>query len=51
VSLRAPDVRLEEFPVYTETRGKLIGFLGMDILGPNGTIIDYGQLKLYFYPL
>ena len=51
VSLRAPDVRLEEFPVYTETQGKLIGFLGMDILGPNGTIIDYGQLKLYFYPL
>lgn len=51
VSMRAPDVRLEEFAAYIETGGKVIGFLGMDVLGPNGTIIDYGQLKLYFYPL
>ena len=51
VTLRAPDVRLEQFPIYTETSGKLIGFLGIDILGPNGAIIDYGNLKLYCYPL
>ena len=51
VSLRAPDLRLEEFPVYTKTGGKLIGFLGIDILGPNGAIIDFGNLKLYCYPL
>jgi predicted aspartyl protease len=51
VSLRAPDVRLEQFPIYTQSKGKLIGFLGIDILGPNGTIIDFGNLKLYCYPL
>ena len=51
VNLRAPDLRLEHFPVYTQTSGKLIGFLGIDILGPNGTIIDFGNLKLYCYPL
>jgi predicted aspartyl protease len=51
VSLRAPDVRLEQFPIYTQTSGKVIGFLGIDILGPNGAIIDFGNLKLYCYPL
>jgi predicted aspartyl protease len=51
VRLRAPDVRLEQFPIYTQTSGKLIGFLGIDILGPNGAIIDFGNLKLYCYPL
>jgi hypothetical protein len=51
VNLRAPDIRLEQFPIYTQTSGKLIGFLGIDILGPNGTIIDFGNLKLYCYPL
>lgn len=51
VSLRAPDVRLENFPIYAQTSGKLVGFLGIDILGPNGTIIDFGNLKLYCYPL
>jgi hypothetical protein len=51
VNLRAPDVRLEHFPLYTQTSGKLIGFLGIDILGPNGAIIDFGNLKLYCYPL
>jgi predicted aspartyl protease len=51
VSLRAPDVRLENFPIYIQTSGKLIGFLGIDILGPNGAIIDFGNLRLYCYPL
>jgi predicted aspartyl protease len=51
VALRAPDVRLEQFPLYTQTNGKLIGFLGIDILGPNGAIIDFGNLKVYCYPL
>jgi hypothetical protein len=51
VNVRAPDVRLEQFPLYTQTSGKLIGFLGIDILGPNGAIIDFGNLKLYCYPL
>ena len=51
VSLRAPDVRLENFPIYIQTNGKLIGLLGIDILGPNGAIIDFGNLRLYCYPL
>lgn len=51
VNLRAPDVRLEQFPIYSQTSGKVIGFLGIDILGPNGTIMDFGNLKLYCYPL
>ena len=51
VRLRAPDIRLEQFPIYAQTGGKLIGFLGIDVLGPNGAIIDYGNLKLYCYPL
>ncbi|HVF71447.1 MAG TPA: aspartyl protease family protein [Chthoniobacterales bacterium] len=51
VRLRAPDVRLEKFPLYTQTSGRVIGLLGIDILGPNGAIIDFGNLKLYCYPL
>ena len=51
VSVRAPDLRLATFDFYTRSGGKVIGLLGMDILGPNGTIIDFGQHKLYFYKL
>jgi hypothetical protein len=51
VNVRAPDLRLGTFAAYSATGGKLIGALGMDILGRNGAIIDLGQQKLYFYPL
>ena len=51
VSVRAPDLRVGRFGFYDGTRGKVIGLLGMDVLGSNGTIIDFGQKKLYFYPL
>ena len=51
VSVRAPDLRIGRFGFYDTSRGKVIGLLGMDILGSNGTIIDFGQKKLYFYPL
>jgi hypothetical protein len=51
VSVRAPDLRIGRFAFYDGSRGKVIGLLGMDILGKNGTIIDFGQKKLYFYPL
>ena len=51
VPVRAPDLRIGRFGFYDGTRGKVIGLLGMDILGQNGTIIDFGQKKLYFYPL
>jgi predicted aspartyl protease len=51
VNVRAPDLRTGRFGFYDSSRGKVIGLLGMDILGRNGTIIDFGQKKLYFYPL
>lgn len=51
VNVRAPDLRISKFSFYGSTGGKVIGLLGMDILGRNGTIIDFGQKKLYFYPL
>jgi predicted aspartyl protease len=51
VSVRAPDLRLTRMGFYDSSRGKVIGLLGMDILGKNGTIMDFGQKKLYFYPL
>ena len=51
VNVRAPDLRISKFGFYDRSHGKVIGLLGMDILGKNGTIIDFGQKKLYFYPL
>lgn len=51
VNVRAPDLRVGRYGFYDATHGKIIGLLGMDILGSNGTIIDFGQKKLYFYPL
>jgi len=51
VNVRAPDLRTARFGFYDETGGKIVGLLGMDILGKNGTIIDFGQKRLYFYPL
>jgi hypothetical protein len=50
VSVRAPDIRLSKFGFYNQTGGKLIGVLGMEILGRNGAIIDFGAQKIYFYP-
>jgi predicted aspartyl protease len=51
INVRSPDLRLGTFHFYTKTGGKVVGLLGMDILGSNGTIIDFGQHKLYFYKL
>ena len=51
VPVRAPDLRIGKYGFYDATHGKVIGLLGMDILGHNGTIIDFGAKKLYFYPL
>lgn len=49
VSIRAPDLRFEDFPFYRQSGGKVMGLLGINILGSNGVIIDYGAQKLYFY--
>ena len=51
VKVRASDLRMGKFGFYGDSHGEIIGLLGMDILGPNGAIIDFGQQKLYFYPL
>ncbi len=50
VPARAPDMRMAKFGFYEGSKGTIIGLLGIDILGPNGAIIDFGQEKLYFYP-
>lgn len=50
VPVRAPDIRLSKYGFYTETGGRMIGILGMDILGRNGSIVDFGSHKMYFYP-
>jgi predicted aspartyl protease len=49
ISARAPDLRIEHYAFYGSTGGKVVGLLGMDILGSNGAVIDFGAQKLYFY--
>ena len=50
VAVRAPDIRLRRFDFYSEGSAQPIGVLGMDILGANGSIIDFGARKLYVVP-
>jgi predicted aspartyl protease len=50
VPVRAPDVRVGTYGFYGQTSGEVVGLLGMDILGKNGAIIDFGSKKMYFYP-
>ncbi len=46
--VKVPDLRLSTYGFYSPSG--VIGLLGMDILGPNGAIVDFGSGKLYFYP-
>ena len=46
-AVRAPDIRLRKFDFYAPSGSSRIGVLGMDILGSNGAIIDFGQQRLY----
>lgn len=48
VPVRAPDLTVGTFGVYSASGGKVIGLLGMDFLGQNWGIIDFGNQKLYF---
>jgi hypothetical protein len=50
VPVRAESLRLRRLPFYTGP-GKPMGLLGVDILGANGTIIDFSERKLYFIPV
>lgn len=45
---KVPDLRLMTYGFYSPSG--VVGLLGMDILGPNGAIVDFGSGKLYFYP-
>jgi hypothetical protein len=47
VPIRAPDLAIGAFGFYSESGGQLIGVLGMDVLGQNWGIIDFGNRKLY----
>jgi predicted aspartyl protease len=48
VAMHPPDITLSPGSFYTISGGKVIGLLGMDVLGQNWGIIDFGQQKLYF---
>jgi hypothetical protein len=48
VPIRTPEVAVTNFAGYTATGGKLVGVLGLDVLGMNWGIIDFGQQKFYF---
>lgn len=47
VAVRAPMVHLKTLACYPASGGKVVGFLGMDVLGQNWSIIDFGEQKLY----
>ena len=48
VPVNVRDLTLSQFGFYSNSGGKVIGLLGMDVLGQNWGIIDFGQQKLYF---
>jgi predicted aspartyl protease len=48
VPVRLPDdVTVNEYGFYSPSGGKVVGLLGMDVLGHNWGIIDFGNEKLY----
>ncbi len=50
IKANVPDLLLSQVNTYRTSGGKVVGLLGMDILGQNWSIIDFGQQKLYFAP-
>jgi hypothetical protein len=48
IPIRTPTVFLSRFSGYDLTRGKMVGALGLDVIGLNWGIIDLGQQKFYF---
>jgi predicted aspartyl protease len=47
VPVSTPQLAVAKMPVGKETKGMIGGIIGMDILGPNWGIIDFGQQKIY----
>jgi hypothetical protein len=48
ISIHPPALTLSNYNFYSSSGGKEIGLLGIDILGQNWSIIDFGQQKIYF---
>ncbi len=48
VPIRTPTVFLSRFAGYDITHGKMVGVLGLDVIGLNWGIIDVAQQKFYF---
>ena len=48
VPIRTPTVFLSRFAGYDITHGKMVGVLGLDVIGLNWGIIDVAQKKFYF---
>ncbi len=48
IPVRAPTVLLGNLAFYNSTGGKVVGVLGLDVIGQNWGIIDFGQKKFYF---
>ena len=48
VPIRTPTIFLTRFAGYDLTHGKMVGVLGLDVLGLNWGIIDVAQQKFYF---
>jgi hypothetical protein len=50
VPIRTPEVFVTRFVGYDLTHGKMVGLLGLDVIGMNWGIIDVAQQKFYFTP-
>lgn len=48
IPVRAPTVLVTNFAPYAASGGKLVGLLGLDVIGQNWGIIDFGRQKFYF---
>ena len=48
VPVNVRDLTITQYSFYSLTGGKVVGLLGMDVLGQNWGIIDFGNQKLYF---
>jgi hypothetical protein len=48
IPVRSPTLTMDNYPFYSASGGKIVGLLGVDVLGQNWGIIDFGQEKLYF---
>lgn len=48
VNMQLPELLVTDYDLYHSTHNQVAGVIGIDILGQNWSIIDFGQRKLYF---